>query len=85
MGICMKTTVDITDSLLAEAKKVAVEEGTTVRALIEEGLHEAIRRRKQRSPFRLREVSFEGRGLQQGLSEGDWSRIRELAYEGRGG
>jgi hypothetical protein len=28
----MKTTIEISDSLLAEAKKLAVKEGTTVRA-----------------------------------------------------
>ena len=33
----MKTTVDIADSLLAAARRLAGKERTTVRALIEEG------------------------------------------------
>lgn len=39
------TTVRLPDGLLARAKKKAREEGTTVTALIEEGLAEVIRRR----------------------------------------
>lgn len=34
----MKTTVDIEDELLKEAKRAAVEEETTLRELIEDGL-----------------------------------------------
>lgn len=34
----MKTTVEIADSLLAAARRLAAKEGTSVRALIEEGL-----------------------------------------------
>jgi hypothetical protein len=33
----MKTTLDISDAILARAKKLAKREGTTVRALVEEG------------------------------------------------
>jgi hypothetical protein len=35
-------------------------------------------------PFHLRLVTFPGDGLQPGVVEGAWERIRELAYEGRG-
>ena len=38
MGSCMKTTVEIPDDLLVEAKKHAAEHRTTIRALIERGL-----------------------------------------------
>jgi hypothetical protein len=34
----MKTTVEISDSLLREARKLARREGTTLRALVEQGL-----------------------------------------------
>lgn len=39
----MKTTVDIPDTLLAEAKKRAVDECKPLRALIEEGLRLRLR------------------------------------------
>lgn len=81
----MKTTVDIADALLLRAKQVAAEERLTLRELVEEGLRLVLRQRERRSEFRLRDASFGGEGLQPGVSEGDWERLRELVYEGRGG
>lgn len=82
----MKTTVEISDALLAEARKVAARERTTVRKLIEQGLRHVIteRRRKNR-PFRLRSAGFKGQGLSAEATGAGWERLRELAYEGRGG
>jgi hypothetical protein len=60
----MKTTVEIPDAVLDEAREVAAREGTTVRALIETGLRREIQERKRRVRFRLRRASFKGRGLQ---------------------
>jgi hypothetical protein len=71
--------------LLEEAKKVAAREGTTVKALIEQGLRQALSERKSAGVFRLRKATFRGRGLQPGVANLSWDRIRDLAYEGRGG
>jgi len=82
----MKTTVEIPDSLLEEARKVAAREGTTLKALIEQGLrHIVAERRRRAGAFRLRKASFKGRGLQPGVAGASWERIREMAYEARGG
>jgi squalene cyclase len=80
----MKTTVEITDGLLEEARKAARRERTSVRALIEEGLRSVLSTRRQPKKFRLRKVTCGGRGLQKPLTEQSWERIREMAYEGRG-
>ena len=80
----MKTTVDIADSLLAEAKRQAAEDATTLRELVEEGLRAVLAARKASGPVRLRDASFTGHGLQPGVREGDWETIRDLIYEGRG-
>lgn len=80
----MKTTVDISDKLLDEAKKLAAREGTTVKALIEQGLRQIISARKRPGVFRLRKVTFKGEGLQPGIASAAWDQIREMAYEGRG-
>lgn len=85
MGVCMKTTIDIADSLLLEAKNISSIEKTTVRALVEEGLREAIKNHKARGTFRLRKATFRGRGLQPDFSPEQWSKIRSAAYESRGG
>ena len=81
----MKTTVEIPDALLAEARKLAAREGTTVRALIEQGLRRVIGERKRAGPFRLRQATFKGDGLQSDVAAASWERIRDMAYEGRGG
>ena len=79
----MKTTVEISDALLKEAKLVASREETTVRELIEEGLRRSLEERRQRGLFRLRRASFKGKGLQPSAS-GTWERLRDMIYESRG-
>ena len=79
----MKTTLDIPDPLLEEARKVAAREGTTLRALVEQGLRRIIGEKKSRSTFRLRKASFGGRGLRPELQNAGWDTLRDLAYEDR--
>jgi hypothetical protein len=81
----MKTTIEISDSLLEEAKKLAAKEGTTVRAFVEQGLRRIVAERKSKGMFRLRKASFKGKGLQAAVEDGSWERIRETIYQGRGG
>lgn len=79
----MKTTVEISGPLLARAKRVAARRGTTVRALIEEGLREVVGRDRAPGRFKLRDASW-GQGGLRPEAQGGWERIRDLAYEGRG-
>ena len=81
----MKTTVEIPDSLLDEARRLAAREGSSVRALIEEGLRRTLAERKRATAFRLRKATFKGTGMQPALAGASWERIRDAAYEGRGG
>jgi hypothetical protein len=81
----MKTTLDISDSLLREARKLAARERTTLRALVEQGLRGVVAEKKRKPAFRLRKASFKGRGLRPELADAGWDRLRDLAYEGRGG
>lgn len=80
----MKTTVEIADALLSEAKQAAARERTSVRQLIEEGLRRVLAERRRRGGFKLRSATFRGKGLHPDLAGGEWSRIRERIYEGRG-
>lgn len=79
----MKTTVDITDSLLEAARREAQSEGTTLRALIEEGLRKVLAERREPAAFRLRRATFRGEGVDPSI--GGWDDIRRRSYEGRGG
>ena len=81
----MKTTLEISDPLLKQARKIAQREGLTLKSLVEQGLRKVIAEKGQPpQAFRLRKASFKGRGLQPGVAAGSWERIRNLAYEGRG-
>ena len=71
--------------MLEEAKRLAAREGTTLRALIEEGLRRILAERKRTGAFRLRKATFKGDGLQPAVAGSSWDRLREMAYEGRGG
>ena len=78
----MKTTIEISDSLFAEAKAGAESRGVTFRQFVEEGLRAVLASsRKSSARFRLRDGSFQGRGLQGSPS---WPEIRQRIYEGRG-
>ena len=86
MGAHMKTTIDIADPILLEAKRVASREGVTVRSMVEAGLRAQLTQRAQRPvPFKLRQASFKGRGLHDQAKGKPWHELRELAYAGRGG
>jgi hypothetical protein len=81
----MKTTLDISDPLLREARKIAARERTTLRALVEQGLRRIVAEKARKPTFRLRKASFKGRGLRPEIADAGWDRLRDLAYEGRGG
>ncbi len=81
----MKTTVDIPQSLLDEAKKLAANHRTTVKALVEEGLRRVIDEHQRSGGFHLRKATFKGEGLQPDMEGASWEGLRERIYEGRGG
>jgi hypothetical protein len=78
-------TIQIPDGLFAETRKLAHQERTTLKALVEERFRRVIYECRQRGCFRLRRATFGGRGLQPQLAAASWEQIRELGYEGRGG
>jgi len=81
----MKTTVQIPDSLLAEAQRLARRERTTLKALVQEGLRRVVEEHKHQKRFKLRKASFKGNGLVPAMEHASWERLRDMAYEGRGG
>ena len=81
----VKTTLEISDPLLDQARKIAARDGTTLRALVEQGLRRVVEERRRDEPFRLRDASVKGRGLRPELADAGWDEIRRLAYGDRGG
>jgi hypothetical protein len=80
----VKTTIEISDTLLREVRKVATREGVTLRSLVERGLRRIIDETKHVKPFKLRRASFRGEGLQSDLREASWDKLRDLVYQDRG-
>jgi len=73
----MKTTLELPDELLIEAKKMAAEQRRPLRSIIEEGLRMALRKPQLRKPAkRVRLITVKG-GLPKEL---DLSS-REAIYE----
>lgn len=84
MAAHMKTTVEISDALLSEARRVADRRGVTLRTLVEEGLRQVVKSERGRPRFTLRDASFEGTGIDPAFEDGSWDRVRDTIYGGRG-
>ena len=82
----MKTTLDIADPVLRRAKRLASARGTTLKAIVEQGLRLVLEQERiAKAPKAVPTVVFTGKGLQEGLSWADWAEIQNTSYEGRGG
>lgn len=77
----MKTTIDIADDVLREAKKLASRENTTLKRLTEEGLRLVLQRRRAKPPVKISPVVFGGNGLRPGLPDDFVDNIRDWAYQ----
>ncbi len=76
----MKTTVDIQDALLEEARALAASRSTTLRRLIEDGLRLVLRQAPAPQAFRLPDCSYEGDGLSERYVSASWVDLREAIY-----
>lgn len=80
----MKPTINISDPLLRETRRLAEREGLTLRAVVERGLRRIVTETRSGAPFKLRCASFKGKGLQADARGAVWASLRDLAYESRG-
>lgn len=77
----MKTTVELPDSLLEEAKAYARRRGVPLRQVLQEGLRLVMDQEPRgRRPFRLRDASRDLGPMQVET----WPEIRRILYSGRG-
>jgi len=80
----MKTTIDLPEPLLREAQELARAEGTSLRALVEDGLRAILARRRAAERFRLPDASVDGRGLRPEFADAGWDEMRAAIYGDRG-
>jgi Bacterial antitoxin of type II TA system, VapB len=81
----MKTTLDISDPLLEQVKAIAMRDGETLRALVEQGLRKVVAERKVKpKPFKLKDASVGTPGSVSPYEQMSWEAKRELMYEGHG-
>ena len=76
----MKTTVDIADDLLKRSQQLAKREGSTLRAILEEGLRLVLKDRRTPGsrPFRFPTFGKDGRCAE--FRDADWEKIRSTIY-----
>jgi hypothetical protein len=77
---CVRTTINVDDQLLADAKRLAHESGKTLTAVIEDALRERLARRGSpgRGDDRFRLHTFTGQGLQPGVDLDNSAALRDL-------
>lgn len=73
----MKTTVELPDALLREAKAYAARQGVPMREVFERGLR-AVLEEAPKEPFKLKMIPTSGRGM---VKDYTWGEVMELIYE----
>ena len=81
MVLCMRTTIELNDELLRQAKRQATRDGSTLREVVEQALRTHLARRPRRSGYRLVWRTERGR-LQPGVSLDDRDVLLDV-MEGR--
>jgi hypothetical protein len=85
VGNIMKTTVEISDDLFAQAQRLARKEKTTFRALTEAGLRIVLKERQSKTPkWKWEPTTFRGDGLTDEFKNASWEKIRDEIYRGHG-
>lgn len=80
----MKTTIELPEALFAKAKRHARKHGTTLKALIEQGLRQVLATKADAPTFKLRDASVNGKGLNPEFREAGWEQVRDAIYPGKG-
>lgn len=79
----VKATVDIQDALLQRAKRLALESGSTLGAVLEEGIRYMLERSERVEPYRMLDRSVGDPADADPLAQLSWHELRDEIY-GRG-
>ena len=80
----MKTTIELPDELLEQVRRVARQEGASLRRLVEEGLQRSLEARRKGPRRDLEFPSYGGSGLTSEFQGAPWSRLRDEIYREHG-
>ena len=80
----MKTTIELPDELIRQVRRVAQQEGASLRALVEEGLQRSLEARRQAVRRPLDFPTYGGSGRTHEFQGAPWSRVRDEVYRERG-
>jgi plasmid stability protein len=75
---CMRTTINIDDDLLAEARQVAARTGRSLTAVVEDALRESLHRRHLPARRAVELPTFGEGGVQPGVDLDDSAALLEL-------
>ncbi|HEY2960470.1 MAG TPA: type II toxin-antitoxin system VapB family antitoxin [Actinomycetota bacterium] len=78
----MRTTLNLDDALLAEAKQVAARTGRSLAAVVEDALRESLHRRNRPGVRTVELPVFGEGGLQPGVDLDDSAALLELMDQG---
>jgi hypothetical protein len=76
----MRTTVDINEALARRVRALMNRRGTTLRALIEEGLRRVVDEGRPEEPFRLRDATVGEGGPTEGGAGPSWETMSRFLY-----
>lgn len=80
----MRTTINLPDDLLVQLKKRAADSGTTMTALLENALREAVSRAGRRSVrTRVKLPTFRGKGVLPGVDLDDSASLLDIMERGQ--
>ncbi len=80
----MKTTMDLSDGIMRQAKAVARREKMPLRDLVQEGLLLALKTHALPRSHKVKPVIFSGRGLNPEFQGRSWAEVRDEIYRERG-
>jgi predicted transcriptional regulator len=76
----MKTTVDISDDLLRRSQRIAKNEHTTLRAILEEGIRLVLKTRQAKRQAVFKFPTFGEGGLSDEFRHAGWNQVRDAIY-----
>ena len=84
ISLCVRTTINLDDSLMNDLKRLAAESGCTLTSVINDALRESLFRRRSARRNHVELPVFHGTGLQPGVNITDLALMLEVMEKADG-